>query len=122
MEKYLEMYDKNQEIVGSEIIIYNGKEIEVPGMSEEEVEEFIKEGNEVGNIEISLTSSDGLEKVKLIDITDGRKLFKRLDSMNLADDYNLNAFWYVWRKNRMEHRFETLSKAAQEKILAILEE
>ena len=118
MEKYLEMYNRNQEIVGPETIKYNGEEITVPGMDEEELEEFIKEGEAIGDIEIII---EGDRKIKLLDITDGRRLFKRLDVLNLDKDTNMTAFWYVWRQARMEDRLATLPKAKQAQILAIIE-
>lgn len=122
MEKYLEMYDKNQEIVGGEEFIYNGKTHYVEGMTDEEIDEMRQEGLEIGNIEIDLLTPNGPEKIKLIDMQDGRKLFKRIDSLNLDNDTNFNAFWYVWREARMEERFNRLSEKAQAKIIDILED
>lgn len=109
------MYDRNQEIVGPETIVFNNKEIIVPGMDEDELAQFVQEGNEVGNINIEVNG----ETISLINMADGRRLFKRLEAMNLKD-VNMTAFWYVWREARMAERLAKLPEERQAQILAII--
>lgn len=121
MEKYMEMYNKNQEIVGPEVIEFEGKEVVVPGMDEDELEEFIEEGMEIGNIKVGIQVNGKTEQIRLIDMQNGRKLFKRLETLNFGKDDNMNAFWYVWREARMKERIEGLPERQREQILAIIQ-
>lgn len=114
VERIMSMHEKNDEIVGGETIIYKGEEHTVPPMSEEELEQMKKEGEEIANIEIEV----GGETIKLIDMNDGRKLYKRLQALNVEG--NTQAFWFLWRENQIEKEFKKLPETRVKQIKKIL--
>ena len=114
MERIIDMHNKNKKVTEGETILFNGEEFEVPPMSEEERNKMIEEGEEIGNIEIGVKG----EEVKLIDIDDGRKLYKRLEVLNLEG--NLASFWFAWRENQIEKGINNLPKNKQKAIRQML--
>lgn len=114
VERLMQMHEKNEEIVGGETIIYKGEEHTVPPMSEEELEQMKAEGEKIAEIEIV---ADG-KTIKLIDMNDGRKLYKRLQALDIEG--NTQAFWYLWRESQIEKEFEKLPEAKVSKIKKIL--
>ena len=114
MERIIDMHNKNKKVTEGETILFNGEEFEVPPMSEEEINKMIEEGEEIGNIEIGVKG----EEVKLIDIDDGRKLYKRLEVLNLEG--NLASFWFAWRENQIEKGINNLPKNKQKAIRQML--
>lgn len=114
IERVMQMHEKNEEIVGGETIIYKGEEHTVPPMSEEELEQMKKEGEEIAEIEIV---ADG-KAIKLIDMDDGRKLYKRLQALEVEG--NTQAFWYLWREVQIEKEFKKLPEAKAKQIKKIL--
>lgn len=118
MERIIEMLEKNQAITAGETFVYNGEKCEVPGMTDEEIETMIADGNKIGDIEIEIKLDGEMTTIKLIDMKDGRKLFKRIEAMNL--DGNINAFWYVWRLARIEEKLQNMSESKRNKVKQIL--
>lgn len=116
MERIISMHQDNQKIIGGEIISYNGEEFEVPPMSEEEITQMKEDGKIIGDIEITV----GDEKVKLIDIDNGRTLFKRLQVLPLPENANKTAFWFLWRENQIEKGLNNLPETKRNSIKKML--
>lgn len=115
VERIMSMHEKNEELVGGETIIYKGEEHTVPPMTDEELEQMKKEGEEIAEIEIEEASG---ETIKLIDMNDGRKLYKRLQALNIEG--NTQAFWYLWREAQIEKEFKKLPETKVKQIKKIL--
>lgn len=118
MQKIIEMHDKNAKVTEGETITFNGEEIEIPGMTQEEINQMIEDGKKIGDIEITKTIDDEDVEMKLIDIKNGREVYKILNALEVEE--NLQAFWYVWREQKIEKRLETLSEGKRNKIKKLL--
>lgn len=114
MERILDMNSKNEKIIEGETFEYNGEVCEVPPMTEDEIAVMKEEGNKIGNITIILHG----QEIRLIDMKDGRKLYKRIQAMKIEG--NINSFWYTWREARIEEGLANLpepKRAAIKKLL-----
>lgn len=116
MERIISMHKENEKITGGEIISYNGEEFEVPPMSQEEIDQMLIDGQKIGDMEIEI----GDEKVKLVDIDNGRKLFKRLQILPLPENANKTAFWYLWRENQIKKALNNLPESKANSIKELL--
>lgn len=116
MERIISMHKANEKITGGEIISYNGEEFEVPPMSEEEIAQMKEDGKKIGDIEITI----GDKTMKVIDIDEGRKLFKRLQVLPLPKDANMTAFWYLWRETQIEKGLANLPESKANSVKKLL--
>lgn len=116
MKKYLEYRNKNQKVVEGEEIEMNGVKYTIGKMTPEEIQEMEKEGEELLKTEVTYKG----QKTQLKDIKSGKDLFNITEVLQLEGNYT--GMWYVWRKYRMEDRFNKLSEKAQKELKEILGE
>lgn len=116
MKKYIEYRNKNQKVVEGEEIEMDGVKYIIGKMSEEEIAQMEKEGEELLKTEVTYKG----QKTQLKDIKSGKDLFNITEVLQLEGNYT--GMWYVWRKYRMEERFNKLSEKAQKELKALLGE
>lgn len=116
MKKYLEYRNKNQQVVNGEEIEMDGVKYIIGKMSPEEIKEMEKEGEELLKTEVTYKGN----KVTLKEIKSGKDLFNITEVLNLEGNYT--GMWYVWRKARMEERFNKLSDKAKKDLKELLGE
>lgn len=116
MKKYLEYRNKNQKVVEGEEIEMDGVKYRIGKMTPEEVEEMVKEGEELLDTVVKYKEKD----TPLRDIKSGKDLYNITEAIQL--DGNYSGLWYVWRTYRMKERFEKLSDKAKEDLKKLLGE
>lgn len=116
MKKYMEYRNKNQKVIEGEEIEMDGVKYIIGKMSEEEVAQMEKEGEELLKTEVTYKG----QKTQLKDIKSGKDLFNITEVLQLEGNYT--GMWYVWRKYRMEERFNKLSEKAQKELKTLLGE
>ena len=116
MKKYMEYRNKNQKVVEGEEIEMDGVKYTIGKMSEEEITEMVKEGEELLSTVVKYKGKE----VPLREIKSGKDLYNITEAIELEGNYT--GMWYVWRTYRMEERFEKLSEKAKQDIKKILGE
>lgn len=116
MKKYMEYRQKNQKVVEGEEIEMDGVKYTIGKMTEEEIKEMEKEGEELLSTKVTYKGKE----TELKDIKSGKDLFNITEAIQLEGNYT--GMWYMWRKYRMEERFNKLSEKAQKELKAILGE
>lgn len=116
MKKYMEYMAKNKKVIEGEEIEMDGVKYIIGKMSEEEIAQMEKEGEELLKTEVTYKG----QKTQLKDIKSGKDLFNITEVLQLEGNYT--GMWYVWRKYRMEERFNKLSEKAQKELKALLGE
>ena len=107
MKKYLEYRNKNQKVVEGEEIEMDGVKYTIGKMTPEEIKEMEKEGEELLQTVVTYKK----QEVMLKDIKSGKDLFNITEAIQLEGNYT--GMWYMWRKARMEERFDKLSDKAK---------
>ena len=116
MKKYMEYRAKNQKVVEGEEIEMDGVKYTIGKMTEEEIQEMEKEGEELLSTKVTYKGKE----TELRDIKSGKDLFNITEVLELEG--NFTGMWYVWRKYRMEERFNKLSEKAQKELKKLLGE
>lgn len=116
MKKYLEYRNKNQKVIEGEEIVMDGVKYTIGKMTEEEIQQMEKEGEELLKTVVTYKG----QETQLKDIKSGKDLFNITEVLNLEGNYT--GMWYVWRKYRMEERFNKLSEKAQKELKELLGE
>lgn len=116
MKKYMEYRNKNQKVVDGEEIEKDGIKYRIGKMTEEEIQQMEKEGEELLKTVVTYKG----QETQLKDIKSGKDLFNITEVLNLEGNYT--GMWYVWRKYRMEERFNKLSEKAQKELKELLGE
>lgn len=117
MQRVMDLIQANKKITKGEIVVFNGEEFEVPPMTEDEIEEMREDGREIAEIEVEI---DG-KKISLLDMDNGRKLFKRLQILPIPKEANMTAFWYLWRERQIEKGLADLPESKKEAIMKIID-
>lgn len=116
MKKYMEYRNKNQKVIEGEEIEMDGVKYTIGKMTEEEIQEMKKEGEELLQTVVTYKGKE----TQLKDIKSGKDLFNITEAIQLEGNYT--GMWYVWREYRMQERFSKLSEKAQEDLKKVLGE
>lgn len=110
MKQIIKSIIKNKKVIEGEKIQFNGETIIIGKMNEEEIKNFLKEGQEILENKITLRG----EKIKLGNIKSGKMLFNITEKIALKGNYS--AMWYAWREKRIEEKKKELTPQALKEL------